>query len=989
MKKPCLRVSVFVALVGWILAMSSPSPAQVQSGNLFGRVLDEKGHPLAGAALSLAGPSAPLTTKSAEQGEFRFLGLPPGEYSLDVELAGFSPFHYPGLTLSTGHNATLEVTLSGIVSEVLGVTAASPLLDERQIKTGATLSQTQLAEIPTARDPWALLQQVPGVLTDRINIGGNESNQQASFVGPGSSNTQAVWTVDGVTITDPAGTGRSPTYFDFDAFEEVQVTTGGSDASLPTGGVTLNLVTKRGTDRWRGSGRYIEDSSAWQSNLEFDQNQLGKPGPWNDNSTQAALKAANRIDRYEDYGIEVGGPIVRDRLWIWGAWSSTRVNLLTLFDYKNNSEVGTGNAKVNAQLSPSNSGVLFYLRGEKDQRGSGASPTRPQETTWDISGPTDVYKLEDTHILSPNFFLTGLLSKTTGVSDFLPEGGPAVNASVDQSFIFHNTYVESKLDRPQRQAKLDGAWFFDTASLAHELKFGAGYRRTDVKSISRWPGSGYQLDYYQSYGYPYNVLALSRDGYSDFSLKTTAGYAQDTFSRGHLTANVGVRASLETGDDNPHSVRANPAFPDLLPASSVPGRSIGFDWSSLTPRLGLTYAVGEERRTLVHGSYSRFVDQLDSSTANWLDPFVGNTYAYVYYDDKNGDGQAQPGEVIGPFSRPYSKNYNPENPAVPLQSNALNPDLRPPKTDEILLGVDHSLRPDFVASLTLTWRRLFDLLDKQLLVFDGDAFAPENLGSVGRVNRRDDYIPFQVTGVLPDGKTYTQTVYGLRPGVTSRGGQYLTNGDREQIYKGATLSFDKRLTHHFLANGHVTVQDWRWRVPEHSIIDPTRYLGSGNYDGAPVVSGTGIGSKAGVFLNSKWSYSLSALYQVAPERRWGFNLAMNVTGHQGDPLIYYVRDPQMPRNVMSVVETVEEGNSRLPDIHIVNARLEKEIPFRGYALTVGLDVFNLFNRAYVLERQIHLGFGANPADPTSIGSDYVTEVTAPRIFRAGVRLSFR
>jgi hypothetical protein len=987
--KRCFRVLV---VLGCTLAMPSLSLAQVQSGNLFGRVLDEKGHPLAGATLTLTGPSAPLTATSETQGGFRFLGLPPGQYSLDAQLAGFSPFHYPDLTLSTGHNTTLEVTLSGAISEVLKVTAASPLLDERQVTTGATIPQIQLAEIPTARDPWSLLPQVPGVLTDRINIGGNESNQQASFVGPGSSNTQAVWTVDGVTITDPGVTGASPTYFDFDAFEEVQVTTGGADASLATGGVTLNLVTKRGTDHVRGSARYIEDRAAWQSGLQFDRNQLGKPGPWNKNSTQEELKAANRIDLYRDDGIEVGGPIVRDHLWVWGAWSSTQVDRLTLFDYKDDNRVGTGNLKVNAQLSPADSAEASFLRGEKVQSGLGAAPLRPPETTWNENNPTDVYKLEDTHIFGPNFFVTGLVAKTTGAENLLPEGGLSVNASLDSSFIFHNTFLEAKSDRPQKQAKLDGAFFFDTGKLSHELKFGAGYRHTDVKSISRWPGSGYQLDYYQGYGYPYNVLAVARDGFSDFSVNSTDGYAQDTISLGHLTANIGLRDTLETAYDNAHSVRANPIFPDLLPAVAVSGRSSGFDWSSLTPRLGLTYALGEQRKTLVHASYSRFVDQLDSGTANWLDPFFAPAYVYVYYDDKNGDGQAQPGEVVGPFAiRPYTGNYNPLNPGVPLQSKALNPNLRPPKTDEILLGVDHSLLPDFVVGLNLTWRRLFDLLEQQLLVFDGDAFAPENLGSVGRVNRRSDYIPFQVTGVLPDGKTYTQTVYGLRPGITSRGGQYLTNGDREQIYKAVTLSFDKRLTHRFLANGHLTLQDWRWRVPEHSIIDPTRYLGSGNYDGAPVVFGsaTGNGTKAGVFLNSRWSYSLSALYQVEPERRWGFNLALSVNGHQGYPLIYYVRDPEMTKNTPSFFEAQEEDNSRLPSVHIVNARLEKEIPFKRFGLTLGVDVFNLFNRAYVLQRQIRLGVGAAPGDPTSLGSDYVSEVTAPRIFRVGVRLSFR
>jgi hypothetical protein len=70
-------------------------------------------------------------------------------------------------------------------SEVITVTAESPLLDERRISTGTTVSQSELERIPAARDPWSILQTTPGVLTDRINVGGNESGQQSNYMGPG------------------------------------------------------------------------------------------------------------------------------------------------------------------------------------------------------------------------------------------------------------------------------------------------------------------------------------------------------------------------------------------------------------------------------------------------------------------------------------------------------------------------------------------------------------------------------------------------------------------------------------------------------------------------------------------------------------------------------------------------------------------------------------------------------------------------------------
>jgi len=98
------------------------------------------------------------------------------------------------------------------VEDVITVTAESPLLDQRRISTGCTVSMTELEKIPTARDPYAVLQTAPGVLTDRVNVGGNESGQQA------------VMAVDGLVIADMAALGSSPAYYDFDAFEEMRTT---------------------------------------------------------------------------------------------------------------------------------------------------------------------------------------------------------------------------------------------------------------------------------------------------------------------------------------------------------------------------------------------------------------------------------------------------------------------------------------------------------------------------------------------------------------------------------------------------------------------------------------------------------------------------------------------------------------------------------------------------------------------------------------------
>ncbi len=116
--------------------------AQLQTGNLFGTVVDEQGSPLPGVTVTLAGQAAPQVQVTNAQGEFRFLGLGPASYQLKAELEGFSTIEYPNIVINVGRNTTIEVTLSSAVEDVITVTAESPLLDERRISTGNTVSQT-------------------------------------------------------------------------------------------------------------------------------------------------------------------------------------------------------------------------------------------------------------------------------------------------------------------------------------------------------------------------------------------------------------------------------------------------------------------------------------------------------------------------------------------------------------------------------------------------------------------------------------------------------------------------------------------------------------------------------------------------------------------------------------------------------------------------------------------------------------------------------
>ncbi|HYN20860.1 MAG TPA: carboxypeptidase-like regulatory domain-containing protein, partial [Thermoanaerobaculia bacterium] len=202
-----------VLIAGLLLLPGAAGFAQSQSGSLHGTVSDEQGTALPGVSVTLSGQGASATQTTDEQGKFRFLNLSPGSYTLDSQLESFSGVHHPNIVISVGRNTQIEVTMSSAFENVIEVTAESPLLDPRRISPGASINRTELEKIPTARDPWAILQTTPFVLTDRMNVGGNESGQQSNVVGPGAMGGQSVFAVDGVVITDMAALGSSPAYF--------------------------------------------------------------------------------------------------------------------------------------------------------------------------------------------------------------------------------------------------------------------------------------------------------------------------------------------------------------------------------------------------------------------------------------------------------------------------------------------------------------------------------------------------------------------------------------------------------------------------------------------------------------------------------------------------------------------------------------------------------------------------------------------------------
>ncbi len=985
------RRSVAVA-AALLLVTAGMAMAQQTSGNLFVKVVDDQGAALPGVTVTMTGQGAPRVNVTDAQGQVRFLGLAPGGgYQVTAELEGFSTIEYPNLAVGVGKNATIQLQLNAAVEETITVTSESPLLDERKISTGTTVTSVELEKIPTARDPWVILQSVPGVLVDRVNVGGNESGQQSNFVGNGSGRASASWSVDGVTITDPAARGASPTYYNFDAFEEMAISTGGSDINALTGGVQLNLVTKRGTNSWKVSGRYLVTDNSWQSDPDISSSQLGRPGPWNNNTTQAPLTTTDFTDSVDDYGFDFGGPIVKDRLWIWGTYGLQDIKAFKIGTppVPDNTELESYAAKLNAQLSSNNSGILFYHYGDKQKQGRGAGATRPRLTTWNQVGPTDIYKIEDTHIFNSNLYITGLASYVGGGFSLTPIGGlgsdPSQNIIWGQDGVWQSNFFGYSTTRPQSQGKLDGSYFFNTGDTNHELKFGVGYRTNEVESLTTYPGQGlvglarFGANYGPTGDFFFGVAYHDVFRFDEFDQWNVL--LQDTITWGNATVNVGVRYDLQdpTNGDAPQPAArlAN------IPAFTKPGGDPGFDWTSFSPRVGVTYALGEDRATLLRASYARFADQMGTGFFSGLGVNV-QQYQYIYWRDDNNDNIIDqdsiillPG-IIGDRT---------------VEANRVDPGLDPAKTDEIVLGIEHALLPEFVIGAQITLRNNSDAIVNDTLVSEGGVVRPVTRGDYVQVGT--------VNGTIPNGSTFSEPVFALRSGVSldPARGTLTRNSNLETDYLGINLTFNKRLSNRWLLRGFINFADWTYenRNPN-DIQDPTRGIGTTNGDQV-LVQSAGSGSKSEVWISSTWSANVSGMYQVAPDRPWGFNVSADVNLREGFAIPYRTSISSRSgftgdRIARTVLVASETDSFRNDDVLLINTRIEKEFTFSDFGLTIGIDGFNIFNNNDTLQTdgRVSSTYLRNDGTPaggfTNTNANFVRETISPRIFRIGARFSW-
>ncbi len=928
-----IRAAAVALLAVWLLPPGASAQIPSPTGNLFGTALDTQGNTLIGVTVTLTGPGAAQHASTGRDGGFHFLSLSPGDYSVLLERGGLEAVRQD-VTVALG-NVVLSLTMPVAgVAESVTVDSAAPGLDNREIETGATFGERELLDIPTTRDPGAFLRQVPGVLIQDVNVGGGIRAGQSPFVGKGSRPGQNNYNLDGVGIS--VG-GLSRFFFDFDSFDDIEVTTGGSDLSIATPGVTLNLVTKRGTNQFRSSARALyTGGSGW------------------------------------DYGVEAGGPIWRDRLWLWGAFAKNdflaSVRILPTGDTLPSQETLTHwNAKLNAELTRGNALTLSLTDLGREIAGIAGARFSP-ESSGDTLRPGRSYRVQDGQVLSTASFLSGYLSYVMATETTTPSGGLEEQAYEDERAIWRNSYQFRRLFDDQRQAGLNASTFFHTGDLGHELKFGFGYRDLRFGDLAIWPGD--QLVGHAQFEFDEADVTRAKNPKSRVNVYDV--FLGDTVRAGNLTVTAGVRFDYQQGKNLPSEVEANPVFPELLPAVEY-GGDAGYPvtWSALQPRVGVTYSLSD-RLTLLRASYSRFVAPLGSDTIFAANPFPEIATLTYPWDDANGNGRVEP-EEIDLSSSPFRwTGVNPDDPGSSTQINQIAKGFEPSTTDEFIVGVERQFAPDLSASLAYTYRTIRNL-----------AFDPL-IGTTRESYRYFGNATGTVTGELPSSDGFTldfdEPYYGLIACPDPCVGRELQNRpDANETYSGVEIQLIKAFSHGWMARVSFAYNDWQQHIGPGAIVNPNNETPGVNTSG-PAVAGV---------INATWQFNVSGSVQLP----LGVAAGLNFFGRQGFPILYSVgvqtNDEWFNYDFLQVGKV---GDYRNPNVYQLDLQLSRAFQL-GSRVTVipQFACFNLLDSRTVLEREGIVGFynaAFTPNFDPNEDFNVVYEQIRPRVYRGGVRLTF-
>jgi hypothetical protein len=980
-----LRLTLFSLLVGVAIASAQ------DTGEIYGKVNDLSGAALPGVMVTLTGPALlqPLTATTSRAGTYRFPRLPIGAYTITFELAGFKMLIRAGIAVEIGFKAALNATLEASrARDTITFTGASPVVDLRGISQGARYSLDALQKLPTARDPYSVLDQTPGITMERPAAGRSPSGQHENDTSRGGPALDNTWTLNGVEITDaPAlARGASPIHYDYDALQQLQVVTAGMDVSQQAGGVGINIVTKGGSDTFRGSARFYVTDQRFEAN-NVDES-LRKQG----------ASSGNPVQNIQDYGLEAGGPIRKGRAWLWGAAARQRIKVGILNFFEKTSRCAAISASpanypidvvqgclkpdlttlseygLRSQLRPFGGNTLSWFNdfAERIRDAREASDLRPAETTWRqrgassafgtplwTTGPTGTWKAGDRHIFSDRLLAEFQLAHTG--NNFTLDLQSAELETVQPSYeittgLWGRSYErQGPYLRPADSVKVTFDYFLPSFLHGeHSIEAGYRWRAALANEQSHWGGNA--VARYRD-GAPADAI-LYRDSVARFAYDAQAAWVQDAFSWKRLTVSLGLRWDRQHDAVRASSVPAHP-FQGLMTAQGVPFRWLpavsfgGADprvvWDDVSPRFVATYDLTGSGRSVVKLSAARYYGQSGAGNlSSTLNPVTTASIRFPW-TDANGDRTVQVDELDTTRILSFGGNYDPYEPGALGTPNTVDSRVRNQATGEVIVAFDKEIGREFAVGASYIWREYGRFLWTR----------PVGIDSGQWVKRTFTPSP----AACPEGAR-CPTVEYWEPTIRLPAVVFLTNHpDFNRAYHGFEITARKRFAGRWMLNGSVTYNDARshYKSPR-AYVDPTNI---DRQNDAPAQSdATWLVKIAGACSLPWWDVGVSGFYQA----------------RQGLPFMQAVQTPDRVNSAGQVMVLLDPmGAVHLPALQSLDLHVDKALRAGLATITGTVDIFNLANANTILGRQ---------RKQNATNANQVSTILAPRVVRLGVRMTW-
>jgi hypothetical protein len=647
-----MKRAIILALLAVAVTWTANAGAQTLTGTIVGKVTDEQGGVLPGVSVTLTGKMGTKNQVTDAKGEFRFIGLDPGTYTVKSELQGFRAKERGGVDVASGKTADVSLALNvGGVAETVDVVANAVVIDTTTTATDNNLSPDLLTSMPLSHtQAQELLNYSPGI------------NGSSAF--GGASDTANSLMLDGVDTRDPS-TGTPWMFFNYNLIDEVQV--GGIGQPAEYGGFSgavVNTITKSGGNRF-----------SFMSEMRYTGNSLAG------DNTSAALKAINLgladpavVKKMTDYTVQLGGPIVKNKLFFFGNIERYSVNDNPTGPRTIHTEISPRfNAKVTAQLTPSDVLIFSTQYDQYNQTGrtgfvSTQAATDSQTRTEDA--PDWMWNAQYRKVIGSSAFFEAKFTGYKGYYDLNPiDMSPSHWDGKLRTYSGGAGWI-SKHDRGRNQLNVSMSKYAQAAG-SHNFKFGMEIERSTVRERFEYAGGLYFYDWNgkpsYAYGYSYDVQGKN---------KRESFYAQDQWKIGRMSANLGVRADRIGGEDTTNGKRYYSTF-------------------SVAPRLGVVFDLSGKGTSVVRGFYGQLYDGAVNNIWYRAEPGMSDL---TIWDVSNNWKTLTVNSIV---------------PAV--NKFTMAPDLKHPRTDEFSVSWDQQLGRDMKFSATGIYRSAKNFINSVMI----------------------------------------------------------------------------------------------------------------------------------------------------------------------------------------------------------------------------------------------------------------------------------